>query len=94
MICVKHFVVRFDKVLADTTRKFAMPATYIWRYDSCRWHGDTYWDVNEMERDGRVSGNDYFANEINAVRARPTAAAAAAVVDGRRCKRRRADEDA
>lgn len=31
-----------------------------------------------MERDGRVSGNDYFANEINAVREEAAAAAAAA----------------
>jgi len=50
-------------------------------------------EVNEMERDGRVSGNDYFANEINAVRVGPAAAAAAAV-DGTRRKRRRVEEDA
>lgn len=31
-----------------------------------------------MERDGRVSGNDYFVNEINAVREEAAAAAAAA----------------
>ena len=30
---------------------------------------DRFREVNEMERDGRVSGNNYFANEINAVRA-------------------------
>jgi len=41
-----------------------------------------------MERDGRVSGNDYFANEINAVRDKQAAtAAAAAAVDGERWMR-------
>ena len=40
-------------------------------------------EVNEMERDGRVSGNDYFANEINAVRYEPAAAAAAAADSAR-----------
>ena len=30
-------------------------------------------EVNDMERDGSVSGNDYFPNEINAVRAKPAA---------------------
>jgi len=35
-----------------------------------------------MERDGRVSGNDYFANEINAVREEAAAAAAAAAARG------------
>jgi len=44
-------------------------------------------EVNEMERDGRVSGNDYFANEINAVRDEPAAAAAAAADSARWIRR-------
>jgi len=72
-----------------------MPTSNIyWRDDSRRRNGDRFREVNEMERDGRVSGNDYIANEINAVRAGPAAAAAAAVDGGGRCKRRREDEDA
>jgi len=65
-----------------------------WNYDAQRQRAnimqsaDRFREVNEMERDGRVSGNNYFANEINAVRARIAVAAAAAAVDGGRCMRR------
>ena len=51
---------------------------------------DRFREVNEMERDGRVSGNNYFANEINAVRARIAEQQRSTVGDA--CGARRADK--